>query len=322
MGDILGAVLGSGQRTSQDVKVDPTTQALNEAKLNQALGLFDAAGLGSFIGSKESAYAPSPEVASLYRAARAGMEPSNVDTSSLLSFGDYSNLGLDRSLLDESIGSGRTNAQTAFQNAEGTYGRASGINQSNLGAATSQFNDLARNYIAQIATPQIQQQMALQGMEGSGAVNSAISKATADVGLQYLMPLISQFNAAQQQLGQQNMANESNIFTNFANNEAQAYGSYIPTEKSFISSLPGASTGLFMAPQQAQTLAAQRSIYPAQAASTLFPLADYSRGLQESNLLRQQGLATTAFTGLPYTPETSTKQRTSSQPLFNFFGQG
>lgn len=76
----------------------------------------------------------------------------------------------------------------------------------------------------------------------------------------------------------------------------------------FVQSLPGASAALTMA--------------PAQYASTLFPLADYSRALKEQDLLRRQGVMQTALTGLPYTPGSSSSGSKSSQPMFNFFGQG
>jgi hypothetical protein len=59
-----------------------------------------------------------------------------------------------------------------------------------------------------------------------------------------------------------------------------------------------------------------------QYASSMFPLADYSRSLKEQDLLRRQGVMGTALTGLPYTPGSETTGRRSSQPLFNFFGQG
>lgn len=156
-----------------------------------------------------------------------------------------------------------------------------------LDSATSQqfdFNDLisfddylslgldqSRNYINQIATPEIMSTLALQGLEGGGAASEAIAKASAQYGLP------------------------------------------------FVQGLPQASVGLTGArnllPQQVGLASAQR-------AGTLLPLADYSRSLREEDLLRQQGVVTSGLTGLPFSPGSSTKQRQSSQPLFNFFGQG
>lgn len=83
----------------------------------------------------------------------------------------------------------------------------------------------------------------------------------------------------------------------------------------FLQTLPGASETLTLAGPKADVLGAQR-------ATSLFPLADYSRGLKEADLTRQQGLATAALTGIPFTPVTDSTAKKSSQPLFNFFGQG
>lgn len=124
-----------------------------------------------------------------------------------------------------------------------------------------------KNYISKVATPEIMQSAALQGLEGGGYVPEAIGKATASIA------------------------------------------------PGFLNSLPGASTALTLAGPQASLLGSQK-------AQTLFPLADQSRALSEQDLLRQQGLSVTGLTGLPYTPVTDSNQKKSSQPLFNFFGQG
>lgn len=87
----------------------------------------------------------------------------------------------------------------------------------------------------------------------------------------------------------------------------------------FVQGLPQASIGLTSAQN---LLPAQLGLTNAQRATTLFPLTDFGRSLQEQDLLRQQGVVTTGLTGLPFTPGQSTAQRQSSQPLFNFFGQG
>lgn len=127
--------------------------------------------------------------------------------------------------------------------------------------------DKTRNYVSQIAIPEIMSQLALSGLESSGAVPEAIAKATAGIGLP------------------------------------------------FVQSLPAASAALTAAKPQAMLMNAQR-------ASTLFPMADYSRLLRESDLLRRQGVVTTGLTGLPFTPGSTTQQRQSQQPLFGLFGQG
>lgn len=83
----------------------------------------------------------------------------------------------------------------------------------------------------------------------------------------------------------------------------------------FIQSLPGASTALTMAGPQARALNAQT-------AASMFPIADQPRALAERNILRQQGIMETGLTGLPFTPSTTGTSDRSSQPLFNWFGQG
>lgn len=137
------------------------------------------------------------------------------------------------------------------------------------------------NYISKVATPQILQTAALQGLEGGGYVPEAIAKATA----QYALP--------------------------------------------FVQGLPSASATLLNAGPQAEATragsfltSAQTGLTNANRASTLLPLADYQRSLNEKDLLRQQGVVTTGLTGLPYTPSTATDTSKNQQPLFNFFGQG
>jgi hypothetical protein len=159
-----------------------------------------------------------------------------------------------------------------------------GINYDNL-MSLADYIDLGinqgSNYINQVATPQILQTAALQGLDRGGAVPEAIAKATAGIGLP------------------------------------------------FVQSLPGASTSLFTAPAQAELTRANRFLTGAQTdltnanrATTLLPFADFNRSLSERDLLRQQGVVGTAFTGLPYTPSVGTDTSKNQQPLFNFFGQG
>lgn len=134
--------------------------------------------------------------------------------------------------------------------------------------------DAGSNYISEIATPQIMSSMALQGLEGSGAVSEALAKATAGIGLP------------------------------------------------FVQGLPGASQTLSMLPGQQDLLRGQKDLLYAQRAGGLFNFADYGRSLQEQDYLRQQGVVTTGLTGLPFTPGSDTVGKKSSQPLFNWFGQG
>jgi hypothetical protein len=352
MGDLIGGIFGSGSRTSQDVKLDPTTVALNKMRLDQARGLYSHGALGSYADPGGAAYAADPRVGELYTNA--------IGTASdPFDLGRYQAQGMDRGLFNEGLDVGKGNINQALGNVGGNYAGASGNTLASynnaIGAAGQAYGqgmannqaltqqalgygtDAASNYINRIATPQLMQQATLQGLEGGGAVPASIAKATADVGLQWLSPIVQQSlgiqgqlaqgyggdvsnlsganAAAQAQLGGQNTALQSGLFGDYSNAVQQAYGNRQGLETQFMSTLPGAYGTSITAPAQARSLAAQ-------GAATLMPLADYGRGLQEQDLLRRQGLATTAYTGLPYTPATSTAQRQSQQPLWNFFGQG
>lgn len=83
----------------------------------------------------------------------------------------------------------------------------------------------------------------------------------------------------------------------------------------FLQTLPQASAQLTTAGPQANLLGAQR-------AQTLFPLADYGRGLKQADFERQQQVSLAGLTGIPFTPVQDSTQDRNSQPLFNFFGQG
>lgn len=301
MGDVLSGVFGGGQSGSQNTTVDATTQRLNQIKLDQAMTLLGypqnaGTATGQF-AQPSDVYQPSSQVTDLFNNAT---DPNS--RSPLLSYSDYANSGVqsNNDLLTAGINNIQGNTDTALQQGATRY-----ADQYNTAYNTG-LNQTG-NYISQIATPQIKQALALQGLEGGGALPEAIAKATASIGLPYaqsLIPMMQQYLQGQQgiqQAGQQQ--------------QASLYGTDIPVMNSFQQSLPGASTGLAMTPLQQQQMQAQT-------ASTLFPLADYGRSLQEQDLLRRQGLATTAITGIPYTPQTNVKQSTSSQPLFNWFGQG
>ena len=90
----------------------------------------------------------------------------------------------------------------------------------------------------------------------------------------------------------------------------------------FVQGLPQASSTITLTPQQANLTKAQAGATRTGQATSLFPLADFSRGLQAEDVNRRQGILTTGLTGIPFTPGTSASGKVSSQPLFNFFGQG
>ena len=261
MGDILGSVFGGAKNTSQDTTPDPISQQLNQMRLQQLQQLFGVSAYSDFARSNpNNAYTPSPAVADLYRTAT--VEP---DLSNLMSLADYTNRGTGELKSYDDLAKGQLN------------------DYHKLGM------DAVSNYISQIAKPQIMSTMVQQGLEGGGAVDEALAKGTAEIGLPFVQ--------SEGQLRQQ-----------YANTRGSL-------GMSFAQSLPGASTALTMAPFQARQAQATR-------AQTLMPIADYDRMLKEQDLLRQQGVATTGLTGLPYTPTTSTEGSQRQPPLFGFFGQG
>ncbi len=277
MGDVLGSVFGSAKNTDATQTPDPQAQAANRLKLEQLQTLFGGTPYAGF-GQPSDAYTPSPNVSSL-----------------------YNDIGLQSFQLPSDIGLG--NLQLADTPNVNTSNLMSLADYSKLGL------DSTSNYISKIATPEIMSQLALAGLESSGASADAIAKATAQIGLPFVQSLPGASNTLTQAGPQANLT------------QAQA-------------NLTGGQRQLLpfqalLSNTQANMTNAQRSLIPnqagvmnAQRASTLFPMADYGRTLQESDLLRRQGVVTTGLTGLPFTPGSTTQQKQSSPPMFGWFGQG
>lgn len=287
MSDLISTVVGSGSSTSQDVQVDPTTQALNNLRKDQAQQLFSGTPLSSFVGPS-SAYEPSSAVSDLYNRTLWDIDRT-TDSNNLINMHDYINNFLNgtnevyNSGIDQSNNNRLKSRDSNQADFEQMY---------NLG-----MNPVA-NYIHEIATPEIMQSGVLQGQERSGAMPAAIAKATAQAGLPLVQGLMGQYLSNQAGVNQADMAQQANLTNNL-------FG----TRAGFWAGLPGA----------AQTLE-QSSLIPVQRATALFPLADYSRQLKEQDLLRRQGLVQTAFTGLPYTPSTTTEQSQRQKSLFENLG--
>jgi hypothetical protein len=134
--------------------------------------------------------------------------------------------------------------------------------------------------------------------------------------------LLNQLLSAEAGLGGQYLGQEGSLGQGYLSSITGLGGQYMNNLGQFVGSLPGASTQLGLAPFQARQMATDTALTRANAAMSLFPMADFGRSLQEQDFLRRQGLAQTALTGIPFTPGSSTSQRQSSQPLFNFLGQG
>jgi hypothetical protein len=334
MGDILGSVLGGGQRTSQQTEVDPTSQALNRLRQEQLGNVFGQAG-GDVYGGPSDAYTPSGQVQDLYNfGLSTGQDPANAITLK-----DYQQTGSDflNSILGTSgaaawdttnlnLGTTTGNYQDALsRSAQGREGAMQG-READYARSYSDLVNAGSNYLNRIAAPTAMQAAALQGMEGSGAVPTAIANASAQFSGPAMQQLVGQYmqagldinqaaNAAQAQLGSQYMGQQAATLGDYGKTQASLFGQGMQSGNQFIQSLPGASQTLSMIPEQQRALRAQT-------AGTLFPMADYARGLREQELAGRRGMFQTALTGIPYTPETTTKGRQSQQPLFNFFGQG
>jgi hypothetical protein len=334
MGDVLGSLFGGGQRTSQQTQVDPTTQALNRMRQQELGRVFGEAGTDVY-GGPSDAYTPSGQVQDLYNfGLSTGQDPANA-----LTMRDYQQTGSDflNSILGTSqaaawdttnlnLGTTTGNYQDAL--ARSSAGREGAMlgREADYGRVYGDLVNAGTNFLNRIAAPTAMQAAALQGMEGSGAVPTAIANASAQFSGPAMQQLVGQYmqagldinqaaNAAQAQLGSQYMGQQASTLGNYGQTQAGLFGQGMQAGNQFIQSLPGASQTLSMIPEQQRALRAQT-------ATTLFPMADYGRGLREQELAGRRGLFQTALTGIPYTPETTTRGRQAQQPLFNFFGQG
>jgi len=74
-----------------------------------------------------------------------------------------------------------------------------------------------------------------------------------------------------------------------------------------------------LAPYQAM---GQLGLQGSQATQGLMSMADYQRSLNEQNLMRQQQMALTGLTGIPYNPGSVQTGVQRQPPLFGFFGYG
>lgn len=83
----------------------------------------------------------------------------------------------------------------------------------------------------------------------------------------------------------------------------------------FIQGLPGAN-------QSFASTGANIAGLPGQYASTLFPLTDFPRQLQQQDFMRQQGVVQTGLTGIPFAPGSTTSGSQGTTPFFNLGGIG
>jgi hypothetical protein len=155
------------------------------------------------------------------------------------------------------------------------------------------------------------QRVAQQGNLASGYQNNIAQLAQAlmannisleQAGITANSALGQQLVQAQTALRSQQQAGVTSLANTYGGNAA-----------SFAQSLPGASTQLTLAPIQAR--AGQAAIM-----SSLQPLADFPRQLKEADFLRRQGLFTTAYTGIPYTPGGTVTGGSATGNIFDQLG--
>jgi len=119
--------------------------------------------------------------------------------------------------------------------------------------------------------------------------------------------------SADSALGQQIMQAQTALRGQQQQGITSAGNTYGSNATSFAQSLPGASQALSMLPGQMEALRAGTL-------SALQPLADYPRQLREADYLRRQGLFTTAFTGIPYSPGSTTYGGSATGNIFDQLG--
>lgn len=183
--------------------------------------------------------------------------------------------------------------------------------------AGNQANTLNQNSAQQAAASQTTQQgnQALSGQR-MGARTTLASGYQDNVGqlAQALMAnnvsLEQAGIAANSALGQQLMQAQTALRTQQQQGITSLANTYGTNASNFAQSLPNASTQLTMLPVQAR--AGQSAIL-----NSLQPLVDFPRQLREADFLRRQGLFTTAFTGIPYTPGGTVKGGSATGNIFD-----
>jgi hypothetical protein len=403
-----GPILQFGHRNYDISDTTPETQALIDSIMRVANAPVDYSNIPT-IGQYRAGFAPATQaytgaLRGLDTATQLGINESeqnylrglgvterNLAGALGRSYADYStglqgagsayttNIAAINDAYNAAIARGDYDYARAIINSEANLGRGLGFEQASRQRALDLGLGATGNYISNIATPRIMQELSLAGLERGGGISDAIARATAEVAIPYLQSieqlygtntanLIAQ-TAAQQgqtstaavegnralgsqllagraqaggqyqqnvtQLAQAMMANnitleQAGIAANSALGQqlmqAQATlrqqqqqgitslaGTYIPAATSFAQSIPAAAQTLSMLPIQMR--AGQSALINAAA-----PLADYQRALREADYLRRQGLFQTVYTGIPFSPGSTTAQTSETGNLFNQLG--
>lgn len=119
--------------------------------------------------------------------------------------------------------------------------------------------------------------------------------------------------SANSALGQQLLQVQNTLRTQQQQGVTALGSNYVSNAANFTQSLPGASQTLSLLPGQMQ---GQQAAY----LTGLQGIADFPRQLKEADYLRRQGLFTTAYTGIPYTPGSTNFGGTATGNIFDQLG--
>ena len=119
--------------------------------------------------------------------------------------------------------------------------------------------------------------------------------------------------AADSALGQQLIAAQNQLRQQVVQGNVALTSMYTPLQAAFAGSLPQASAQLSLLPQQLTAASTAN-------ATALQPLADFSRQLRESDLLIRQGLLTSVYTGIPFSPGSTTSGKSGTGNIFDQLG--
>jgi hypothetical protein len=119
--------------------------------------------------------------------------------------------------------------------------------------------------------------------------------------------------SAESALGQSLMQTQNTLRTQQQQGLTTLASNYGSNATQFASTLPSASQTLSLLPGQMQAAKTANL-------TGLQSIADFPRQLQEADYLRRQGLFTTAYTGIPYTPGSTVFGGTATGNIFDQLG--
>jgi hypothetical protein len=235
--------------------------------------------------------------------------------------------------IEQAYGSNVANTLAQYLGVQGNLGQAGMTTQAGLASELGQQSQAARlaNLQAQqAAASQLAAQSASaqqQAAAGNVALGQQRQQGVATAGNTYqnniaqLAQALMQNNitleqagiAANSTLGQQLMQQQQQLRQQQIEGGVSLANTFNPLQAQFTQSLPQASAQLAMTPL---ALSAARTAN----LNALQPLADFPRALQEADYLRRQGLFQTVYTGIPFSPGSTTAGGTSTGNIFDQLG--